>query len=121
MDTASFKDVRRNGITAIRLEKGDELKFVKFVSKGDHLIMATKNGQSIMFKESDVRAMGRAAAGVRGMRLADKDELVGTDAVTAGGKDQFFLNMGSKGYGKKTSVKIIASKTEAVRESKLSK
>ena len=60
MDTASFRDVRRNGITAIRLEKGDELKFVKFVSKGDHLIMATKkNYQSIMFKESDVRAMGR--------------------------------------------------------------
>ena len=58
--------------------------------------MATKNGQSIMFKESDVRAMGRAAAGVRGMRLADKDELVGTDAVTASGKDQFFLNMGKQ-------------------------
>ena len=74
-----------------------------------------------MFKESDVRAMGRAAAGVRGIRLADKDELVGTDTITSGGKDQFFLNMGSKGYGKKTSVKIIASKTEAVRESKLSK
>ncbi len=105
VDAASFKDVRRNGITAIRLEKGDELKFVKFVSKGDHLIMATKEGQSIMFKESDVRAMGRAAAGVRGIRLAEKDELVGTDTVTAGGKDQFFLNMGSKGYGKKTSVK----------------
>ena len=100
-DASSFKDVRRNGITAIRLEKSDELKFVKFVSKGDHLIMATKNGQSIMFKESDVRAMGRAAAGVRGIRLAEKDELVGTDTVTASGKDQFFLNMGSKGYGKK--------------------
>ena len=42
------------------------------------------------------------------MRLADKDELVGTDAVTAGGKDQFFLNMGSKGYGKKTSVKKLS-------------
>ena len=69
VDTASFKDVRRNGITAIRLEKGDELKFVKFVSKGDHLIMATKNYQSIMFKESDVRAMGRAVTGVRGIRL----------------------------------------------------
>ena len=74
-----------------------------------------------MFKESDVRAMGRAAAGVRGMRLADKDEVVGTDAVTAGGKDQFFLNMGSKGYGKKTSVKNYRLQKEAVRASKLSK
>ncbi len=105
VNTASFKEVRRNGITAIRLEKGDELKFVKFTSRGDHLIMATKKGQSIMFKESDVRAMGRTAAGVRGIRLAEKDELVGTDAIIAGGKDQFFLNMGSRGYGKKTSVK----------------
>ena len=67
--------------------------------------MATKDGQSIMFKESDVRAMGRAAAGVRGIRLSAKDEVVGADTVTSGGKDQFFLNMGSRGYGKKTSVK----------------
>lgn len=105
VDASNFKDVRRNGITAIRLEKGDELKFVKFVYKGDHFIMATKNGQSVMFKESDVRAMGRAAAGVRGIKLADKDEVIGSDTVSAGGKNQFFLNMGSKGYGKKTDIK----------------
>ena len=105
VDASSFKDVRRNGITAIRLEKGDELKFVKFVYKSDHFIMATKNGQSVMFKESDVRAMGRGAAGVRGIRMDDKDEVIGSDTVSFGGKEQFFLNMGSKGYGKKTGIK----------------
>ena len=105
VDASNFKDVRRNGITAIRLEKGDELKFVKFVYKGDHFIIATKDGQSVMFKESDVRSMGRAAAGVRGIRLDDKDEVIGSDTVSAGGKNQFFLNMGSKGYGKKTDIK----------------
>ena len=105
VDASNFKDVRRNGITAIRLEKGDELKFVKFVYKDDHFIIATKDGQSVMFKESDVRSMGRAAAGVRGIRLDDKDEVIGSDTVSASGKNQFFLNMGSKGYGKKTDIK----------------
>lgn len=105
VDASSFRDVRRNGITAIRLDKGDELKFVKFVNKGDHFIMATKDGQSVMFKESDVRSMGRAAAGVRGIKLADKDEVIGSDTVQVGGKNQFFLNMGSRGYGKKTDIK----------------
>jgi len=105
IDASSFKEVRRNGITAIKLDKDDELKFVHFVSKGDLAIMASKEGQSITFKESDVRAMGRAAGGVRGMRLDDKDEIIGADVITSGGKDQFFLTIGSKGYGKKTGVK----------------
>ncbi|RJQ30740.1 DNA gyrase subunit A [Candidatus Parcubacteria bacterium] len=105
VEAPSFKDVRRNGIVAIRLDKDDELKFVRLVSKGDMVILATKEGQSIMFKETDARAMGRAAAGVRGIRLDGGDEVVGADVVKAGGKDQFFLTMGSKGYGKKTSVK----------------
>ncbi len=111
VDTSSFKDVRRNGIVAIRLEKGDELKFTFLVSRGDRVIMATKKGQSIMFKESDVRTMGRTAGGVRGIRLSSGpasqggDELVGADAITPKEKDLFFLTMGKKGFGKKTNVK----------------
>lgn len=105
VDASSFKDVRRNGIVAIRLDKDDELKFVRLVSKGDSLILATKRGQSIMFKDSDVRPMGRAAAGVRGIKLAEKDELIGAGVAHQGEKDQFFLTMSTKGYGKKTSVK----------------
>jgi len=111
VDASSFKDVRRNGIVAIRLEKGDELKFTFLVSKGDRVIVATKKGQSIMFKESDVRTMGRIAGGVRGIRLSGGrasqggDELVGADVITPKEKDLFLLTMGKKGFGKKTNVK----------------
>lgn len=105
VDAVSFREVRRNGITAIKLDAGDELRFVRFVSKGDLAILATKNGQSITFKESDVRAMGRAAGGVRGIRIDEKDEVVGADVIAVGGKDQYFLTMSGKGCGKKTSVK----------------
>ena len=103
-DAANFKDVRRSGIVAIGLDKDDELKFVNIAMKGDLVIMATKNGQSITFKESDVRSMGRTAGGVRGISMDDKDEVVGADAVQSE-KDFFLLNMGEKGYGKKTEVK----------------
>jgi DNA gyrase subunit A len=105
VDASSFKDVRRNGIVAIRLEKGDELRFAGLVSKGDKVIMATKKGQSIMFRESDVRTMGRTAGGVRGMRLSKDDELVGADVVTPKEKDLFLLTISKKGFGKKTNVK----------------
>ena len=103
-DAANFKDVRRSGIVAIGLDKDDELKFVNIAMKGDLVIMATKNGQSITFKESDVRSMGRTAGGVRGISMDDKDEVVGADVVQSE-KDFFLLNMGEKGYGKKTEVK----------------
>jgi len=105
VDASSFKEVRRSGIIAIRLKKGDELKFSFLVSKGDYVILATKKGQSIMFKESDVRNMGRAAGGVRGIRLSSGDELVGAGAVGRKDKEQFLLNMTKKGFGKKTQVK----------------
>lgn len=101
----SFKDVRRNGIVAIKLQKNDELKFTFFIFRGEDVILATKKGQSIMFKESDVREMGRAAGGVRGMRLAKGDEIVGASAVNLKDKEQFFLTIGGKGFGKKTNVK----------------
>lgn len=104
-DAASFKDVRRSGIVAIRLDKDDELKFVNLASKGDLIILATKDGQSITFKESDVRSMGRTAGGVRGINLDEKDEVIGADVVLQDAKDFYVLNMGEKGYGKKTEVK----------------
>jgi DNA gyrase subunit A len=105
VDVSSFKEVRRSGIIAIRLTKGDELKFSFLVSKGDYVILATKKGQSIMFKESDVRNMGRGAGGVRGIRLGKDDEVMGAGAVRRKDKEQFLLIMGKKGFGKKTQVK----------------
>jgi len=105
VDISSFKEVRRSGIIAIKLNKGDELKFSFLVSKGESVILATKKGQSIMFKESDVRNMGRGAAGVRGIKMSGGDEVIGAGAVNLKDKDQFLLTIGKKGFGKKTQVK----------------
>jgi len=105
VDANSFKDVRRNGIIAIKLLKGDELKFSFLVNKGENIILASKRGQAIMFKESDVRVMGRAASGVRAIRLKGDDEIVGAGVADLKNKDQYFLTMSKKGFGKKTSIK----------------
>lgn len=101
----SFKDVRRSGIAAIKLQKGDRMRFVHLISKGDDVILATKKGQSIRFKGSDARVMGRSAGGVRGIKLAKDDELIGADIIKKDEKGQFLLTMSKKGYGKKTDVK----------------
>ncbi len=100
----SFKDVRRSGIIAIRLDAGDELLSVSFAIKGDDIILATKDGQSIRFKESDVREMGRAAGGVRAIDLDKGDYVVGADRITPERKNGELLVMGRNGLGKKTKL-----------------
>ncbi|MBU2109450.1 DNA gyrase subunit A [Patescibacteria group bacterium] len=105
VETESFKDVRRNGIVAIKLGKGDELKFAELVSKGDYIILASKKGQSITFKESDVRVMGRTAGGVRGMKLKSGDEIVGAGVIKSKDKTQCLMTISEKGFGKKTGIK----------------
>lgn len=104
MSTESFKDVRRSGIIAIRLDAGDELKSALLVEKGDEIMLATKKGQSIRFKESDVREMGRTAGGVTGMKLTKGDILVGIDVVKKDMKDGSILVMTANGLGKKTKL-----------------
>lgn len=101
----SFKDVRRSGLIAIKLDKDDELVAVRFTEKGDDLMLATEEGQSIRFKESDVREMGRTAAGVRGMKLGKKDGVIGVDVINKGEDQGFLLTMSATGLGKKTSLK----------------
>ena len=101
----SFRDVRRSGIVAIKLQKGDKMRFVHLISRGNDVILATQKGQSVRFKGSDVRVMGRGAGGVRGIKLAKDDELVGADIIKKDEKGQFLLTMSKKGYGKKTDVK----------------
>jgi len=101
----SFSDVRRSGIIALKLTAGDELLSVVAVSKGEEIIMATKFGQSIRFKESDVREMGRAAGGVTGMKLKKGDIVVGADAVNDSNRNNEYLVMSANGYGKKTKMK----------------
>ncbi len=100
----SFKDVRRNGLIAIRLEDNDELLAAMFVTGEDNVILTTQNGQSIRFSHNDVREMGRTAAGVIGMKLDKGDLIVACDKVLAGVKGQELLIMTANGYGKKTKL-----------------
>jgi len=105
MASASFQDVRRSGIIAIRLDKDDELIAALVTHKGDEVMIATGNGQSIRFKESDVREMGRTAGGVTGVKLGKGDEVIGVDVIQKDKKDGAFLTMSANGFGKKTSLK----------------
>ncbi len=98
----SFADVRRNGIIAIRLGEGDALLSALIAEKGDEVILASKNGQSIRFKENDIREMGRTAAGVRGMKLGRGDEVMGAGVITSKNQGAEYLVMTENGYGKKT-------------------
>ncbi len=77
-----FANIRKSGLIAIRLKKGDELKWVKPTFGNDEIMLVTSNGQSIKFKESDVRPMSRGTMGVRGIRLRKGDFVVGMDIVT---------------------------------------
>lgn len=105
MSSASFKDVRRSGIIAIRLDKGDGLISALLTEKGDEVMVATEGGQSIRFKESDIREMGRTAGGVRGIKLSKGDEVIGVDVVKKENKNGTFLTMSANGFGKKTALK----------------
>ena len=105
-----FKHVRRSGLIAIKLDKGDELKWAKPSSSQDEIILVTKKGQSIRFKEKDVRAMGRTAAGVRGIRLKKEDQVVGMDIIEKENKRQTadkknLLILTENGFGKRTDLK----------------
>lgn len=99
---ASFKEVRRSGLLAITLDKGDALISAEFVSAGDSVILTTSEGQSIRFDESDVREMGRQAGGVRGIKLEKSDAVVGTGIIPANAKGAELLVLSTTGYGKKT-------------------
>jgi DNA gyrase subunit A len=100
----AFHDVRRSGIIAIKLSQGDDLISVSFVEKGSEVVVVTKDGQSIRFKESDVREMGRGAAGVTGMRLGKGDMVIGVDVVKKEFKNPMLLIVMKNGFGKKTSL-----------------
>lgn len=105
VDAGSFKDVRRSGLIAIKLDKGDELQAVLPITKGDDVCLATTMGQSIRFKESDVRQMGRSAGGVRAIKLSKGDVVIGVDRIPKGATNLALLSMGSQGLGKRTNIK----------------
>ncbi len=98
----SFKDVRISGIIAIRLDDGDDLVNTVLVNTDDSVILTTNNGQSIRFKESDVREMGRTAGGVRGMSIDEGDIVMSAQAIKKGDKESKLLIITENGYGKMT-------------------
>ena len=104
VDATAFHDVRRSGLIAQKLQKGDELIAALLVDKGDEILLSSQRGQAIRFKESDIRTMGRAAGGVRGMKLRAGDIIVGADVIPKGRKDLEVLVVSRNGYGKTTGV-----------------
>ena len=103
----AFANVRRSGLIAIKLKPGDQLHWVKPATGEDEIMLVTSRGQSIRFKEKTVRPMGRAAAGVRGMKLKSADEVTGMDLFTEGkpSPDEQLLVIMAQGYGKRTKLK----------------
>lgn len=100
----NFHEVRRSGLIAISLKTGDKLVSVSFVTKGDSVVIATAKGQSIRFKESDIREMGRSASGVRAMKLGKGDKVITAQVVKGSAKNAELLVISANGYGKKTSI-----------------
>jgi DNA gyrase subunit A len=96
---AAFSHPKRGGIIAINLEKGDDLIEVAISSGNDEIILGTRDGKAIRFKESDVRSMGRKTTGVRGIRLKKGDAVVGMTLVAP---DANLLTLCENGYGKRT-------------------
>jgi DNA gyrase subunit A len=98
-----FENIRRTGIIAIALKKGDLLKWVRLSSAGTEVSITTKLGQSIRFEERQIRPMGRTAAGVRGIRLRKGDEVAGFDIIKDGNAK--LLVVMSNGFAKQTPLK----------------
>ncbi|QIB74546.1 DNA gyrase subunit A [Halogeometricum borinquense] len=98
-----FQNILTTGIIATKLDEDDELADVEVTDGSHDLVLASRDGMAIRFDESDVRAMGRSARGVRGMKLEGDDELVGVAAVD---EDQhnWVLTVTQNGYGKRSDI-----------------
>lgn len=96
-----YKNVRSSGLIAINLDKGDELRWIRLTGGDNEVVISTRQGQAIRFHESDVRAMGRTARGVRGIRLRKEDVVIGMDVVEE--KSNIFV-ISENGYGKRTKI-----------------
>ncbi|MFA5052024.1 MAG: DNA gyrase subunit A [Patescibacteria group bacterium] len=107
VDIEDFKQVRRSGLIAVKLKPNDFLRWVKPSTGKDDILIVTENGQSIRFKEKQVRPMGRNAAGVRGMKLKGIDKIAGMDMINEGKAEQHeqLLVVMENGYGKRTSLR----------------
>ena len=96
-----YANVKKSGLVAINLRDSDELIEVKYTDDDQDIFLITKYGMCIRFKETDVRATGRASMGVIGMNLADQDEIVGMQVQSQG---EYLLVVSEKGLGKRTDM-----------------
>jgi len=99
--TAAYANIRSNGLIAIKLDEGDELKWVRKSQSDDEVMIVTKDGQSIRFKESDARPLGRSTRGVRAIKLRKGDEVIGADVAKKGVPAALFV-VSANGLGKQT-------------------
>lgn len=100
-----FHNIRRTGLKAITLKKGDTLEWVGISSGKDEIMLTTTSGQAIRFSEKDIRPMGRTAGGVIGMRLKKDDEIVSMHVLDKDHQKAEIIIMTAKGYGKRTPLK----------------
>ncbi len=111
-EISAYNNVRKTGIIAIKLNEGDELKWVCTTEGEDNVFQITTRGQAIMYNENDIRPMGRSAAGVRGIKLRTTDKVVSTDIVTKADLEKVdkknpapdILVVLENGLGKRTSI-----------------
>jgi DNA gyrase subunit A len=97
-----YANIRTNGLIAIKLDEGDELRWIKKTTGQNDVIVSTSAGQAVRFNETETRPMGRTARGVRGVRLRPNDRVVGMDIVN--NDDEKLLVISVNGYGKMTKV-----------------
>jgi DNA gyrase subunit A len=105
----SFANVRRSGLIAIKIKDEDRLIWAKPSSGNDEVVLITANGQAIRFKETDVREMGRSAAGVYGVRLKKGDKVIGmgvANQASIKNKDYQIITIMANGFGKRTSFEL---------------
>ncbi len=96
-----YNNIRTSGLIAIKIDDGDELKWIRPTTGDNEVVISTSLGQAIRFHENDVRPMGRTARGVRGIRLRPGDSVVGMDVVQ---EDSTIFVISEKGYGKRTKI-----------------
>jgi DNA gyrase subunit A len=101
---SDFQHIRKGGIIAISLRKKSELLMAKLTDGKKDILIGTKQGKAIRFKESEIRPMGRQAAGVKAISLASKDEIIGM--IVADPEDKFIFTASEKGCGKKTEISL---------------
>ncbi len=101
---SDFQHIRKGGIIAISLRKKSELLMAKLTDGKKDILIGTKQGKAIRFKESEIRPMGRQAAGVKAISLAAKDEIIGM--IVADPEEKFMFTASEKGYGKKTEINL---------------